>query len=103
MAICRLGSQVQNDVHHAGLGFRFGEQPRAAEHFSHPVVLAKRVRHEPGDAFRPRSMHELFEQVAADPMTLPAIRDDERDLCVVSAWQAVEAANGNAATGPTVT
>jgi hypothetical protein len=37
-------------------------------------------------------MRELFEQVATDPTTMPAIRDDERDLCVVSASQAVEAA-----------
>ena len=38
-------------------------------------------------------MRELFEQVAADSMTLPAVRDDERDLGVVSARQAVEAAD----------
>lgn len=38
-------------------------------------------------------MCELFEQVRAGSMALPTIGDDERDLCFVSARQAVEAAD----------
>ena len=77
-----------------GLGLPIStSSPEWRKTSSHAMVLAERLRDEPCDAFRPRSMRELFEQVGADSMALPIVGDDERDLGVVRARQAVEAAD----------
>ncbi len=59
------------------------------------MVLTERVREKPCDALRSRSLDELLEKLGAGAIALPLVGDDERDLCVARARQAVEPADAD--------
>ena len=73
----------------------FTRNPESPEDPTHPMVLTERVREKPCDALRSRSLDELLEKLGAGAIALPLVGDDERDLCVARARQAVEPADAD--------